>query len=421
MRFLLTALGSYGDVHPFVALGRTLSGRGHDVALISNPHFQSLIERAGLRFIPLGTTDDYDALTQNPNLWRTIGGPRLVLETGVRVYMRDLFEIVRRETVSDKRPNGTTAIAHGLDFCSRIIQEKYGVPAATVALAPLQIRSVDAPPNMPGFFRAWNAPRWVRGMQHYVADRIVIDRIVGGPVNALRAELGLTPPVKRVLDRWWYSPQLIVCLFPDWFGPPQPDWPPNSVLAGFPLWDQSEHAELPEDVAAFLDAGEPPVVFSPGSAMRVADSFFVEAIRACQMVRRRAMLLTKYPEQLPPDLPDGVGRFAYAPFSQVLPRAAAFVHHGGIGSSSQGLAAGVPQLVAPWNFDQPDNAERLCNLGVAESIPIKRFRAPAVAASLERLIAGANSPQYGKLADRCDGQVALATACDALERLSGGG
>ena len=79
------------------------------------------------------------------------------------------------------------------------------------------------------------------------------------------------------------------------------------------------------------------------------------------------MFLTQYPEQLPARLPNGVRHFNYIPFSTVLPRAAAFVHHGGIGTTAQALAAGVPQLVVPLAHDQPDNAVRIRHLGVGDS------------------------------------------------------
>ena len=67
---------------------------------------------------------------------------------------------------------------------------------------------------------------------------------------------------------WCHSPQRVLGLFPDWFGAVQPDWPPQTRLTGFPLQDGRTEAELPAEVRAFLDAGEPPIVFTPGSAMR---------------------------------------------------------------------------------------------------------------------------------------------------------
>ena len=63
------------------------------------------------------------------------------------------------------------------------------------------------------------------------------------------------------------------------------------------------------------------------------------------------MLLTRFSEPIPQNLPDGVRHFEFVPFSWLPPRAAAIVHHGGIGTMSQGLAAGIPQLIMPMNFD----------------------------------------------------------------------
>jgi UDP:flavonoid glycosyltransferase YjiC (YdhE family) len=113
-----------------------------------------------------------------------------------------------------------------------------------------------------------------------------------------------------------------------------------------------------------------------------------------------------------------VRHFEFVPLGQVLPRAAAFVHHGGIGSSAQGLAAGVPQVVRPLAFDQFDNSRHLVRLGVSAEIPVKKFHGQTVAPTLDRLI---GSPEVATkcqhVASQCDGPAAIARACDALETL----
>ena len=114
--------------------------------------------------------------------------------------------------------------------------------------------------------------------------------------------------------------------------------------------------------------------------------FFDAAAEACRLLGRRGLLLTRHTEHLPATLPPGVIHVPYAPFSELLPRCAALVHHGGIGTTAQALAAGVPQLVMPMSHDQPDNAERLRKLGVGDEVSVKKFRAPAVAAKLRGLI-----------------------------------
>jgi UDP:flavonoid glycosyltransferase YjiC (YdhE family) len=186
------------------------------------------------------------------------------------------------------------------------------------------------------------------------------------------------------------SPLRVLGLFPDWFGPKQSDWPPQTLLTRFPLYDEGENLPVPEGLERFLDEGAPPLVVTPGSANCHAREFFAAAVRACAGLGRRAVLLTRFPEQLPVPLPAGVRHFDYAPFSRVLPRAAALVHHGGIGTVAQGLAAGIPQLVMAMSHDQPDNGNRVRGLGVGEYLYPRAFTPDRVEAALQGLLASAS-------------------------------
>jgi rhamnosyltransferase subunit B len=273
-------------------------------------------------------------------------------------------------------------------------------------------------PRLKGSLTGPRVPRWVKRMQLWASDALFIRPLLGGDLNGLRRELGLAP-VKRIFSDWLHGTDLVIGLFPDWFGPPQPDWPTNIRLVGFPLWDVKAAVELSSDVQEFLAAGTPPIAFSPGSANRAAQQFFAAATEACERTGRRGILLTKYPEQLPAKLPPGVRHFGFVPLSKLLPRTSALVHHGGIGSCAQGLAAGVPHLVRPMAFDQFDNSRRMERLGVSEEISVRKFRGPAIAAALARLL---NSPDVSAkcqaLAAKCSGPASLAAACDALESLA---
>jgi UDP:flavonoid glycosyltransferase YjiC (YdhE family) len=411
MRFLLTALGSYGDVLPIVGLASALHERGHEAIVITNPHFQSVVESAGVGYLPLGTEQEYDELARHPDLWHTFWGPVLIMRVGMKGSVRKLYEVID----ANFRP-GDVLAAHCLDLASRVHQEKFGTAVASVHLSPVMLRSFHQSPQYDGLLMQDWVPRWLRKSQFWLADKI-IDRIVAPELNRLRQDLGLNP-VHGILRDWFFSPQLVLGLFPSWFAPPQPDWPPNTVTTGFPLWDQSATLEPNEEVEEFLQAGEPPIVFAPGSAMTQGEWFFAAAVDACQRLGRRGILATSYPEQLPRELPPGVRQFDFVPFSRLLPRSAALVHHGGIGTCGQGLAAGIPQLVMPMAFDQRDNAARLKRLGVAEAIRRQKFRGPAVADVLDRLL-GCESAQAAatQWAQRCDPAAALSDACAALERL----
>jgi rhamnosyltransferase subunit B len=216
-----------------------------------------------------------------------------------------------------------------------------------------------------------------------------------------------------------FNSDMVLALFPDWFGPPQPDWPTNTRVVGFPLWDSDVAAQLSGEALDFLAAGPPPIEFSPGSANRAAHAFFTAAAEACERLGQRGILLTKYDHQLPKRMPASVRHFGFVPLSKLLPRTAAIVHHGGIGSCAQGLAAGVPHLVQPMSYDQFDNSRRLVQLGVASEISVSQFRGRAVADRLAPLLDSPVAAQRCRdLAGRCNGPASLTAACESLELLA---
>jgi UDP:flavonoid glycosyltransferase YjiC (YdhE family) len=275
-------------------------------------------------------------------------------------------------------------VGHTLSFATRVFEEVHRVPAATLHLAPSVMRSdFQQPVFEPGSdISGW--PTWLKRAIWWWIDRRVLDPAVAPELNRWRRELGLAP-VSRVLKAWAQSDRCIIGLFPEWFGPRQPDWPPQLRLTGFPLYDGADAQPVSSGLQTFLEAGSAPVVFTFGTANRAATPYFAAGLDAARRLGRRTLFLTKYPEQLPPLGPDAWHE-SYAPFSLILPRCGAMVHHGGIGTCAQGLAAGVPQLTMPIAFDQPDNTARLSRLGVGQWIRPEEFTADRVAAALRPLM-----------------------------------
>jgi rhamnosyltransferase subunit B len=411
---LLMPVGSHGDVHPFVALGRELQTRGHHCTLITSAYFESLAEKAGLPFVGIGSAADFQKCLDHPDMWHPTRGFRAVAEWGMLPWMRTAYQIVADRYV----PGQTVVVSSALGFGPRIAHEKLGVPLATIHLQPSMLYSKFAPPHLGASVgRPWLFPRMIRRFMFWIGYRFVIDPVVAPETNAFRAELGLAP-VHHFLDRWIHSPQCVIGLFPEWFGPSQPDWPPNVILTGFPLYDERGLADLPAEVDAFLGAGEPPIVFTPGSAMKQGQAFFATAVEACVRLGRRGMLLTRFPEQVPADLPNTIRHFEYVPFSLVFPRAAAVVHHGGIGTTAQALAAAVPQLVMYMAHDQPDNAAHVLRLGVGRAIAPHAFRAPTVAKALRELLSSSEIERRCRsVSAMIEGADPLGEACHAIEAL----
>ena len=160
-------------------------------------------------------------------------------------------------------------------------------------------------------------------------------------------------------------------------------------LAGFPLYDEAEQQPMDGDLDAWIGdpaASSPPIAFTPGSAMLFGHDFFTAAVDACRRLGRRGLLLTRHAEQIPPGLPASVRHVPFVPFGTLLPRCAALVHHGGIGTTAQALRSGVPQLIMPMSHDQFDNAAICRRLGVAGSVSRRRFSGRRVAKVLKNLL-----------------------------------
>mgnify|MGYP003334971504 CR=1 FL=1 len=263
-----------------------------------------------------------------------------------------------------------------------IVAEADRLPLVTVHMQPSAFLSVaDRPLMRQGFEFLQHLPDFAWRGFFALADRLV-DRQLAGPVNALRADQGLRAPVRGIMRNWWHSPDRVIALFPEWYAPKRPDWPPQTVVTRFPLYDEADTRPIDPKLEEFLTAGEPPVLLSPGSANMWAKEFYEAGLAACWQLGRRALCVTRFPEQVPAD----VAHFDYVPFSRVFPRCAAIVHHGGIGTCAQGMAAAVPQLLFPMSHDQPDQAQRLKRLGVADSLYPKQFKPAAVARKLAALI-----------------------------------
>jgi rhamnosyltransferase subunit B len=382
LKILIFAIGSSGDVNPMTAIGKTLYQRGHAVTLVASSYFEATIRRAGLNFISRLSTAEYVQRISHPDMWRGRRGLQLMYKR-LRDYIRQSYETIASQSV-DSNP---IVVAPFSIYGARIAQEKLRVPLATVHLQPLLIRSAfrRSTRTLTRVSRPVTDP--VQQLKYLATDGLLADPIVLPEMNSFRAELGL-PKIRRHMNSWIHSPQLTIGLYPEWFAPPQPDCPPQVRLTGFPLYDEEQCSESYSELAEFLNAGDAPVVFTLGTAHRAASEFFSQSVRVCQQLGRRGIFLTQFPEQLP-SLPKYIRHFKYVPLNLLLNRAAALVHHAGIGTIAQALRAGIPQLLVPCNYDQPDNAKRSKELGVGALIPISRYRAPVATRRLRHLLSSA--------------------------------
>jgi rhamnosyltransferase subunit B len=398
-------------VHPFIALGSALEARGHRATLITNPVFQPLIEAQGLGFLPVGSVQQALQVIGNPDVWHLLKGFKIIAEAVVPA-IGEIYRLI------EKHADSNTVVAYStLAFGARIAQEKLGVPSASVHLQPSVIRSF-ADQGMLGNVRlGGSTPIWLKHVLFGLVDALLLDRNLKRPLNEFRATLGLEP-VEHVMHRWMHSPQLVIALFPKWFAAPQTDWPANTHAVGFAMFDAGGESLPLAEAEEFLSAGSAPILITPGSAGSTMQDFFKESVAAAQILGVRAMLVTNFPEQVPRQLPPDIRVFGYLPFSQILPRVALLVYHGGIGTLAQAIKAGIPQLVVPHGYDQYDSGWRIEQLRLGRSIPHGRYRASIAARRMREILdQGASARRRSELASRIDSAASLAHACTLLEAL----
>jgi UDP:flavonoid glycosyltransferase YjiC (YdhE family) len=212
-------------------------------------------------------------------------------------------------------------------------------------------------------------------------------------------------------------------MFSPLVGAPQPDWPANARVTGFAFYDR--HEPMPAALQAFLDAGDPPIVFTLGSAA-VFDpgEFYRDSAAAARAIGRRAVLLVGQDALAAPSSDQQIAVAPYAPFSELFPRAAVIVHQAGIGTTAQALRAGRPMLIVPFSHDQPDNGARMVRLGVARVIGRRQYSASSATDALRGLL---DDPSYSAKAGAAAAQIqrenGVARAGDIIEKVlrEGGG
>lgn len=408
MHALLVSAGTAGNMLPFIGLGAALKARGHDVTVIGSGACTGAIRSLGLGFAGLEEADEVQRLAESDAAAaRKAGFLGSLVPRAVR-YMRRVYELIAERYV----PGETVVVSQGWLFGARIAQEKLGVPLATVHLQPLLFGSAYDVPGLP----RW-VPRCVPRLANAIVERSV-DWALASAIDAFRRELGMRPAARPVM-RWWRSPELVIGFFPEWYSAPQPDWTGPTLLGGFPLFD-APGTTVSSELEEFLANGEPPLVFSQAWLVHDAQEYYTTSVEVARRLGRRAVLLTSHPEQLPRSLPPSVRYFGFVPLGRLLPHAAAIVHHGGMGTIGQALAAGVPQLTAPSILDQFDNSRRLLRLGVSANMRSSAYRPDRVTRVLKALL---NSPIVAErcrhYAELCRQEPPFATACQTLEQMQG--
>ncbi|MCD1260615.1 glycosyltransferase family 1 protein [Paenibacillus athensensis] len=359
-KVLVTTHWTRGDVLPFFRLSVALRERGHEVVFFSHGVFEPLAAEAGLPFVAWDRPDEYLQLLKD-----------MSMEADPLLKPDDFLAYTRKYQGTDKvmleieaisrhcTPGETVLVArHRSSISTYLAAERLGVPIVPAFLAPSYIA-------------------------HLPAQEELFGEMMAQEVNAVRRELGMRP-IRSWLD-WMSSVKRCIGFWPDWFAEQEPQWPLTADPVGFPLPHAAELQPLPDEVLAFLAQGEPPVLITGGTSKLLQPEFYKVSLAACELLQRRAIVVTEHTELLPDTLPDGVLWQPFVPLASLYDKVGAVIHHGGIGTLSNALAQGAPQLALAADTDRPDNGMRLKATGAGDYLPRKLWEPSLIAEALRKL------------------------------------
>ena len=391
-RVVLATFGSLGDLHPMLAVALRLRALGLEAVIATSEGHRAKVEAEGLGFAPVRPdfADIERDLGVDPAevMRRMIAGDDFLFKDVLFPYVRKSYEDALAATAGADLVAGTN-----FAFGARIAAEVRGIPFVALVLQPLTFLSAHDPPVLLPYPWLGSLPTRLgpRGAELLFGLVKQATNTWAKPLQALRRELGLPAERDPVFTGHFEVSQRVLGLYSPLLGAPQPDFPAGAAILGSTFYDSEAGGAgaLSPELQRFLAAGPPPVVCTLGSAAVLqGERFYRASLQAAERLGLRAVLLVG---------PEAAARWAgetgpsalavaYAPHSQLFPRARLVVHHGGIGTTAQALRAGRPQLVVPFFADQPDNAARLVRLGVARTLPSRRYTPARATTALAALL-----------------------------------
>lgn len=424
-RIVFTTWGSFGDIHPYMALALALKQRGHDPVMATSEIYRDKITAEGLEFFPvrpdLPPPDSQKAAEMIEKLSDTLRGPAYLFNEVLIPHLHDTYTDTVEAVTS--RGGADLLVSHQVPLTGRLAAEVTGVKWISAVLAPMAFASVFDPPTPPMF----------PFIQRITALHPAIASILVGigkwsmsfwtePLQELRADLGL-PRVPNPVFEGQHSPLFVLALFSRVLSEIQHDFPPNTVITGFPFYDRSDAlGAVSPALERFMESGDPPITFTLGSSLVwLAGDFYKLAVDAAGRLGKRAILLTGDKRNLPADrLPDSMAAFDYAPHHYVMQRSECIVHQGGIGTTAQALRSGKPMLIVPHGMDQPDNARRCVKLGVGRSLPVSHLTTTTLLDELSRLMDDSSyTERAAEIGATVRAEGGTETACDQIEKTLG--
>jgi sterol 3beta-glucosyltransferase len=384
MRITIFAAGSRGDIQPCIVLGRELQRTGFNVLLAAPENFVGFVQENHLRFHALrGDVQQIMASETgrgfmekgSTNLLQSIRAMRSMLGPVAMQMAEDAFEACQDA-------DALISLAVFATF-AKTIAEARRIPLIQVEPTPvLPTRAFPAP--------GWPLQRNLGGLHNRLSGHAMLQVLwqwYRPFVNDFRGRLGLPSYTAASFYQILSSTPLLGAYSDKVIAHP-PDWPENVHITGFWFLDSRTEWRPGSELKTFLDSGDPPVYVGFGSmAGSHPEKLATLVLKALAKSGQRGLLLTGWGGMQALSVPDSVFVVDSAPHGWLFPRMAAVVHHGGAGTTAEGLRAGVPTVILPFAVDQAFWGQRLKALGVGpEPIPFKKLTVDKLAHAIQEAV-----------------------------------
>ncbi len=384
MTTTILAIGTRGDVQPFIALGRGLRARGHAVRLATHEHYEGWVRSHGLDYASLGTDPTAWLRSEEGRQWVSSGNNPLRFIRAFREALAPLMEQLFADCWAASRGSDLIIQSPLAAYYASSVGEREGIPVVPVHLAPFMRTRA---------FPAMLAPPAPLGGGYNLLTYALAEQALWQPfratVNQCRATLlGLPPyPLLGPFRQNRRRGQPILCAFSPTVVPKPADWGEQVHVTGFWFLEEAADWQPPEALVAFLEGGAPPVYVGFGSMNnRDPEATTRLVVEALRQAGQRGVLYSGWGGLSSADLPDTVFKLESVPHEWLFPRVAAVVHHGGAGTTATGLRAGVPTVVVPFFGDQTFWGLRVAAVGAGPPpLPRNQLTAARLAEGIRRV------------------------------------
>lgn len=424
MKVLIITLGTRGDVQPYIALGKGLKAAGHEVTLCACSSFESFITEHGLSYAYMN--DEIIQMIQSST------GGAIVEDADslfgmFKVYLR-LMKMVtpmQRKIMAEswraaQECNPDLILFHVKGLGGPHFAEKLGVPSMLAFYLPIYTPTSEFPAaGLPN----WNLGAWYNRLTYWLIVKVTA-LACNKYIKPWRKEVGLPPLSSKADTVHTNAGERIPVIYgySEHVTPRPAEWPDDVKVTGFWFLDRLDDWRPPDDLQAFLDAGEPPVYVGFGSiAGRKPKRTAQVVVEALQRANVRGIIASGWGGLDASQLPETIFKIEQAPHDWLFPRMAAVAHHGGVGTTSAGLRAGRPTVACPFFGDQPYWGSRVHALGVGpKPIPQKKLTPDNLAAAIRE---AATNPDLRKnaeaLGEKIRAENGVKTAVEFIEEWMG--